>query len=72
MAGPGGVVQAGAVVEMDDERARRLVAGGYAVEEPDQEVEPVIEVPETAEAPPAPETAMGQPGRKRARRNSDK
>lgn len=64
-AGPAGVVQPGAVVEVSDEEGRALIAGRYAelVEVPIKAAVPV----ETATLEGAPEAAVARRGRPRGR-----
>lgn len=69
MAGPEGVSQEGAIVEKDEESARALIKGGYAVAVDDARpaaektaaAGPRASGAETATAPDAPEHADGKP-----------
>jgi len=62
-AGPDGIVQPGSVLEVSEAEAHALVARGYAeLIGPEPREAPPIE---TAQAPPAPERAVTERGRRR-------
>jgi len=62
MAGPAGVWQPGAVIDVGLEMARPLIEAGFAVVDPDQMIRSAG--PETATAEPAEQAVVRQPRRR--------